>query len=787
MFDRVRRALLGDESHQRHHERVAQALRQSVGGVAEATTAPGGPSSSAGAVAGGQQHPHDAAAAAAEIRRLQIKARADMLSEAQRKRAAREYANACTMVWLQAIFPRFEELRSLAEVGNRWWCHPDYPLPEVIRPEVWKRAIGNASGLQPLLFDVCLAKHVDRRRRLGERSRQPLAAATLDDGAAGGCASPVATALSPARSTAMRAELEGPVGSGYFSRVTGKDEMACSIGVDVPRTLRAVMTRDGWSTSCSPRQVNRQRRQQSEDPDAQRTLATVPSTSLTAVAMFTPPSSSDAERSGPSQEAAGEGDTLRGGRDATGTLLDSTACSFAGPSPGCVTAVQQPPDATTACCRDCQCRSASPFSACTDPRLAAGVTAPPREAAASGEDVEDLLEMLLNAFLELRPDIGYVQGMSYLASTLLECYGTPLLLAAAALPVTTVSPATPPAPHRAASRSESPRRAIDDAARSSDYALLHDAFVSLGNLITQGHFPHFYTMNNLGMSAYIRVYEEVLKRAAPAVARAFTISGIVPQLYVVDWWMSLFARMLPIDLAFRCWDLFLYHPAMLFRMTAALIVLHEGALAAACAPSPPRHHHAQDAAAGSLHASFFMLIDGSEDCIMTLDGAMSVIRNIGAPREKAGHTAKPRCGNGSGDGAAAAPLSFEFSVFVFLALDPRGAPGGSGDPSATAKHHALAQQFIATHADSSSRRQSHGNGSNSNHHNFLLASSPATLGGLASSSASAGDSSTTSVLTPAAAARFAWLKARRALIPTLDEIDSLLRHYYGGDSTSSLR
>lgn len=135
------------------------------------------------------------------------------------------------------------------------------------------------------------------------------------------------------------------------------------------------------------------------------------------------------------------------------------------------------------------------------------------------------LNLTLRAFVELRPDIGYVQGMSYLAAMLLM-----------------------------------------------HFEQEEEAFVGLATMLTMGHFPYFYTVNHTGMSAHINVFDEVLSIGCPQMHRNFTIIGVNPQMYVIDWWMSLFSRSLPFDIAARCWDMYLLDPAYLYRISMCILI-----------------------------------------------------------------------------------------------------------------------------------------------------------------------------------------------------------------------
>ena len=132
---------------------------------------------------------------------------------------------------------------------------------------------------------------------------------------------------------------------------------------------------------------------------------------------------------------------------------------------------------------------------------------------------------VLRTFVEYRPDIGYVQGMSYLAAMILL--------------------------HMADDRR---------------------AFIALATLLAKGHLRYFYTVQHRGIGAHIAVFEAVLQRGQPSLHRHFQLIGVVPQMYVIDWWMSLFSRTLPYEIAARCWDLFLLDEAYLYRISLCLLI-----------------------------------------------------------------------------------------------------------------------------------------------------------------------------------------------------------------------
>ncbi|CUG91735.1 Hypothetical protein, putative [Bodo saltans] len=183
----------------------------------------------------------------------------------------------------------------------------------------------------------------------------------------------------------------------------------------------------------------------------------------------------------------------------------------------------------------------------------------------------------LFAYVEYRPDIGYVQGMSYLAAMLLL-------------------------------------HVPDDKA----------AFVALANLLNKGHFRFFYSVHHQGMGVYISAFDGCLQRCLPELHTNFTVIGVNPQMYVIDWWMSLFSRALPYETAARCWDLYLLDEAYLFRISIAILVyfsphIHEESALDEVMVflSKVQRQHVDE-------RRFFAIVDDDQQC----GGSLSMMRDI---------------------------------------------------------------------------------------------------------------------------------------------------------------
>eukprot|EP01012_Entosiphon_sulcatum_P006148 TRINITY_DN12874_c0_g1_i2.p1 TRINITY_DN12874_c0_g1~~TRINITY_DN12874_c0_g1_i2.p1 ORF type:complete len:370 (+),score=55.04 TRINITY_DN12874_c0_g1_i2:409-1518(+) len=139
-----------------------------------------------------------------------------------------------------------------------------------------------------------------------------------------------------------------------------------------------------------------------------------------------------------------------------------------------------------------------------------------------GRDHENLYRVL-RAYVHFRPDIGYVQGMSYLAAVLL-LYMDP-------------------------------------------YA----AFVCLANMLHKYHFVSFFTMNVKQMNVHFMVFDMVFKDQLPLLHSHFRELGLVPEFYCVDWFVTLFSKSLPLDIAVHAWDLFFMDRKYLYKLAVGIL------------------------------------------------------------------------------------------------------------------------------------------------------------------------------------------------------------------------
>ncbi|GAB1865988.1 TBC1 domain family member 14 [Camponotus japonicus] len=142
-----------------------------------------------------------------------------------------------------------------------------------------------------------------------------------------------------------------------------------------------------------------------------------------------------------------------------------------------------------------------------------------------GGPLSNSLEGILAAYAVYRPDVGYVQGMSFIGAVL--------------------------------SLNMEPS----------------DAFACFANLLNYPCHRAAFTLDQKRMNTYYKVYSSALAHKLPKVFSHFTVAGLSPDLYLLDWLYTIYAKAMPLDVACRVWDVFLRDgDEFLFR--TALGVLH---------------------------------------------------------------------------------------------------------------------------------------------------------------------------------------------------------------------
>ncbi|XP_012543602.1 TBC1 domain family member 14-like [Monomorium pharaonis] len=142
-----------------------------------------------------------------------------------------------------------------------------------------------------------------------------------------------------------------------------------------------------------------------------------------------------------------------------------------------------------------------------------------------GGPLYNSLQGILAAYAVYRPDVGYVQGMSFVGAVLSLNMDPP------------------------------------------------DAFACFANLLNHPCHRAAFTLDQKRMNTYYKVYSSALAHKLPKVFSHFTVAGLSPDLYLLDWLYTIYAKAMPLDVACRVWDVFLRDgDEFLFR--TALGVLH---------------------------------------------------------------------------------------------------------------------------------------------------------------------------------------------------------------------
>jgi hypothetical protein len=136
---------------------------------------------------------------------------------------------------------------------------------------------------------------------------------------------------------------------------------------------------------------------------------------------------------------------------------------------------------------------------------------------------EDLVNVLY-AVSSRRPDVGYVQGQSFVAGVLLM------------------------------------------------YMPVEEAFVALANLLDHHFFKSFCTFNLENIKLHVSAFETLLKQQVPSLYDHFQRLHVLPEHYLFDWYVTLFAKPLPLLQSGLIWDCYLMEgPNFIPRITVAIL------------------------------------------------------------------------------------------------------------------------------------------------------------------------------------------------------------------------
>ena len=133
------------------------------------------------------------------------------------------------------------------------------------------------------------------------------------------------------------------------------------------------------------------------------------------------------------------------------------------------------------------------------------------------------LKEILRIFVVARPDIGYVQGLSYIAGTLLL--------------------------------------QMDK----------FTSFVCFMNIILSPNILPFYRLDENNIKKRLELFDEIFKLNLPELYIHFQENEVFPEHYLLEWFMTLFTRNLKIELALRIWDIYMIEGIISIYKSAIVI------------------------------------------------------------------------------------------------------------------------------------------------------------------------------------------------------------------------
>ena len=136
------------------------------------------------------------------------------------------------------------------------------------------------------------------------------------------------------------------------------------------------------------------------------------------------------------------------------------------------------------------------------------------------------LKNLLAAYTSYNPEIGYVQGMTFIASLLLL--------------------------------------------NMEEY----DAFVAFANLINRPLHTALFSVDRKSVSIYVTTFKKLLWSLLPELAGHFARHQLSPEVYLFEWLLPIYCRSFSIDVTSRIWDVYL-RDGEHFLFVVALAILRQ--------------------------------------------------------------------------------------------------------------------------------------------------------------------------------------------------------------------
>ncbi|EAN93892.1 hypothetical protein C3747_68g177 [Trypanosoma cruzi] len=172
------------------------------------------------------------------------------------------------------------------------------------------------------------------------------------------------------------------------------------------------------------------------------------------------------------------------------------------------------------------------------------------------ENVVRRVDSLLQTYMELRPEVVYVKDMPCLAMMLSLVIEDPWELC-----------------------------------------------VCFTSLLEYGHLVPFIRSRKEGITVHFNIFDAVLRKAHSALYGLFQKYEVPLDVYLLDWWTTVFLRTLPVAVALRVWDLFLLDEHYLYRTTLAILVYRFGLYNRRALSSLPQSYCSQEDVLRTLDTS----------------------------------------------------------------------------------------------------------------------------------------------------------------------------------------
>ena len=99
-----------------------------------------------------------------------------------------------------------------------------------------------------------------------------------------------------------------------------------------------------------------------------------------------------------------------------------------------------------------------------------------------------------------------------------------------------------------------------------------EAFRVLCNMLNRKCHMAFFQMDMKKIQGYKEVFKALLHELLPSVSTHFDAVGVEPELFIFDWFITLYARSLPLEIASRIWDVyFLQGEYFLFKAAIGIL------------------------------------------------------------------------------------------------------------------------------------------------------------------------------------------------------------------------